>query len=177
MIMILFTKSKRIGSRLICWVTDEPVSHVAVMPVDGVVAHMSFSGYKLELLEEFKETHDLVYYNAVEFDRYEALAIISKLRKKGLRFYDYPAILYLGTIKLVNKLLGTNFPINRNKLQTRGFMMCTEFATQLLQGSENSVITPYELYKELMDGNLRPNLRAREVPVEDGGADVQEPEV
>jgi len=136
MASILFTKSNTIGSNLIRWVTDEPVSHVALR-IGQSVYHSKFGrGITREPLEKFREKNVVVYrvtiYNAYfsGIERYTG-------------GYDYLALLFLGLRYLLPFLPKVNL------WQVTGMYLCTEYITKLINKEEDSMITPYQLYNEL----------------------------
>jgi hypothetical protein len=69
--------------------------------------------------------------------------VINLLAKYDGNFYDFGALFYLGLRSL--------FPFlpKANLWQTTGMFLCTEWITEVVDGKENSMITPHQLYLKL----------------------------
>lgn len=138
---ILFTKNNSPVSRLIRYITKEPVSHCAIRS-DKWVIHANFLGVHVELYDVFVATSTAVYsvkVPATEDSVYNAL-----YQKEG-SFYDFGAMLYLG--------LEFIFPFlpHKNLWQSNGAFLCTEWVTFVLDGEIDSNLTAYGLYLKLKE--------------------------
>lgn len=134
---ILFTKNNTLLSRLIRHVTGEDVSH-CVLEVHGWLVHSNLYGVHAELPQDFKS--DVVY--SVEVP-YNPEGVIRALAAYQGRMYDFGALLYLGL-----RVLCPWLP-KKNLWRSSGMFLCTEWITAVLNGKEDSMITPYQLYERL----------------------------
>ena len=115
---ILFTKSDLLGSKLIRAVTEEPVSHCAILHGDQVT-HSTFYGVVTESYEEFAAVNEVVH--SVEVKN---APILIKGHKGSC--YDFGAFIYLGLRLLFPLILP-----KKNLWQTTGMFLCTEFVTHV----------------------------------------------
>jgi len=136
---ILFTKSDRIGSKIICGVTKEQVSHVA-LEYNGYVIHSNFCyGVNIQPTSKFKKDNNIVFQVPIRLGKADLLKIISE--NIGRR-YDYLAFVMIALRYL---------HILPKKVDIRGIsgaLICTEFLTKILTNDER-LLTPGQLYKEL----------------------------
>lgn len=137
---ILFTKSSSPLSRVIRAVTKEPVSHCAI-DCSGWILHSNLYGVHVELPQTFTSHSEIVYSIDIPFDINK---IMATLAKDELKFYDYGALLYLGLRYL--------FPFlpKKNLWQSSNMYLCTEWVTDVLASNPDSMITPYQLYLQLV---------------------------
>jgi len=134
---VLFTSSNSPLSRLIRKITGEQVSHCALRVYDCVI-HSNLLGVHMEPFESFNSS----IIESVELpDNLEK--VINLLAKYDGNFYDFGALFYLGLRSL--------FPFlpKANLWQTTGMFLCTEWITEVVDGKENSMITPHQLYLKL----------------------------
>lgn len=142
MFNIHFTKSNKIGSRIIRKVTGEDVSH-CVLEKNGIVLHSTFTGVEIVPLRVFKEENTILYTISGTKTDVKFAEVIDKYW--GAK-YDFFALLGLGI-----RLLWPRLMPKRNLWQVSGMFLCTEFVTSVLGGRENSEITPYKLYLRLKE--------------------------
>jgi hypothetical protein len=138
-VKILFTRSNKIASRLIRLVTGEPVSHCAI-EIGTLVIHSNFLGVVSEDKEDFLASVDVG--GAVELpDDYQKMFEVAcrGFNKK----YDFGAMLYLAARALCPWLP------KKNLWQCSGMYLCTEWVTHVIDGEEDSMITPFRLYERL----------------------------
>ena len=140
---IIFTKSNKIGSKLIRWGLDEPVSHVAIR-YDDYVVHSRGGGVEVQKLSEFLKHSEVVYSTKVAKNVPRLFRLLLNTNKSR---YDFGALLYL-TVRTLCGKIGISLP-KKNLWQTSGMFLCTEWVTSYLEGKEDSMITPYNLYKKL----------------------------
>lgn len=138
---ILFTENDSILSKLIRLVTEEPVSHCA-LECGGWVIHSNLLGVHVELSQTFCKNSTVLYSLDIDLDINKIMSALS--RYEGSR-YDLGAMLYLG--------LRCIFPFlpKKNLWQSSGMFLCTEWITEVLDGNEDSLITPYKLYVKLKE--------------------------
>ena len=141
--IVLFTKSNKIGSKLIRALTEEPVSHCAIyLPDLGTVIHSNFSGVKTQSFSSFLKDNTIVYHVDVPSPGLqipESYASVS---------YDYLAFIYFGFMLIWKKMTGIPVSKTNHWAQKRAFL-CTELVTFILWGAEDSTLTPYGLYLAL----------------------------
>lgn len=137
---ILFTRSGRVGSRIIRSITREDVSHVALRIGAFVIHSRACSGgIVIQLYSQFLRENEVVY----RLPWMLSSRNLDRTRYAGAA-YDFGALLYLGLRRLIPALPKANL------WQSTGMYMCTEFVTDVIGESEDSLITPYQLYKKLL---------------------------
>jgi hypothetical protein len=141
---IIFTRSNNLISKLICAITKEPFSHVAISPFPECVLHSTFTGVNFISMGRFLAAHSTVIPVRVDIP-YEAILPI--VHKNGKALYDFKALLFVGAMLLLRRWFPKLVP-KQNLWQTSGMYMCTEFVTLIL-GEVDSMITPYQLYVKL----------------------------
>lgn len=142
MMDILFTDR----SKLIKSVLQEPVTHVAIRIKDRVYHSNLKNGLHAEPYSHFVKMNKVVYAVKVKDSRLRVSLASYVLENLGAR-YDVPAAIYLSVNFLLRKI-GINIG-KVNLWQTTGMFLCTEFVTFALDHKEDSLITPYGLYKAL----------------------------
>jgi hypothetical protein len=138
---ILFTKSRYPLSKVILAVTKEPVSHCAISYGPWVI-HSNLRGVHVELCTSFEKTSEIVFSVPVR-DNWPAT--LRALSTSEFRPYDIGALLYLGLRYLCPWLP------KKNLWQSSGMFLCTEWVTAVLDGTPDSMITPYGLYLRLKE--------------------------
>jgi hypothetical protein len=126
-------------SRLIRWVTGEPVSHCAI-ECDGWVIHANLLGVHAEALYDFEASCEILHSVEMPANYERLLGLFCRHNQSG---YDLGAMLYLGL-----RLLFPALP-KKNLWQCSGMFLCTEWVTEFLSGEPDSLITPYKLYKKM----------------------------
>jgi hypothetical protein len=142
---ILFTRSNKIGSKIIRWGLGEPVSHAAIR-YDDYVVHSYMHGVTMTHISEFLKHSEVVYTVTIPNN-------VPRLFRLFLRTstasYDIGALLYL-TLHFGLRKMGIPSP-KKNLWQTSGMYLCTEWVSSYLDGEEDSMITPYALYLRLTE--------------------------
>lgn len=139
--MVLFTTSKYPASWLIRNITKEDCSHVALY--DGIhVLHCTFTGVKLQTLAEFQKHNKVLHTVALAAPTPNCRTLYEQYKNSR---YDFGALCYLGLRYLIPYLPKANL------WQTSGMFLCTEFATKVIDHKENSLLTPHQLYDQLLD--------------------------
>jgi hypothetical protein len=141
---ILFTAGDTFVGRAIRYLTKEPMSHVAI-EAGEFVAHSTIFGVEIVTTNYFKTRFQVVDAVEVQDDMNKLLAVLTK---RSHSFYDYGCLLYLGVRYSLKRWLKVSIP-KANLWATSGMFTCTEFVTEVLDGKQDSLITPYGLYERL----------------------------
>lgn len=144
-VKILWTKNNLPLSHLICAVTKEPVSHVALCQ-NGKVLHATITGVVLLPEAEFRKKNQVVFELT---DWVEASWFTTQITKWRGSPYDVGAILFLGLSLLLRRVFKLPLP-KSNLWQSSGMFLCTEWATLVVDGKTNPLITPYGLYLQVL---------------------------
>lgn len=144
-VTILFTSSTNWGSVLIRRATREPVSHVA-LEFAGLVLQASGGGVGILSSSEFRAAHEVRFSLSVETS---PEAVFSGIAKTIGQPYDWGALFYCGL-----KVLFPSLP-NRNLWNSSGNYLCTEVAQKFLGLSDNPLVTPYQLYLQLIKNGVK----------------------
>ena len=138
---ILFTyKPNNLFSKLIRDITKEPVSHTAIR-VGEFVIHSNFRGVNIEPYTRFSASNKIAYSVDMVADPNKIRNTLDKYWKK---WYDVPALFYIGLRYLFPKLMP-----KANLWNSSDMFICTEFVTQVVDAKADSLITPYQLYLRL----------------------------
>jgi hypothetical protein len=144
---LLFTKSKFFFSDLICKVTKEPVSHVSIYdPIEQAVYHSSFWGVEKVPIKQFLQVQEQCIFHPVDIEPYRVQEKFSNYRRSN---YDIGGLLFLGLSLLARRYLKLPLP-KSNLWQATGMFMCTEWVTEVVSDKEQSLVTPWGLYQELL---------------------------
>ena len=152
---MLFTKSSKIGSSIIQWVTGEPVSHVAYEIDERIVFHSNFKGCHVEFRNSFLRSAEVV--NSIKIEAslqteeriYESISWISG------KPYDFKALFYFAYCLMMKKCFGKPLP-KRNLLNTNNSYFCVETWSALgpilnIAISDLDMTTPHQLYLSLKE--------------------------
>jgi hypothetical protein len=156
--ILIFTKSKKIGSRLIRWALGEEFSHFAIgFDCDpdgfGVVIHSHFRGVEIRWFKDFEKQVDEyeIYWPPRELGLNEQERIWQSIVQKvaGKR-YDFTAFAWFAWIAIRRKWFKLPFP-RRNIADSSG-LLCTElyrylsFADrQLFPELDGDMVTPDQI--------------------------------
>jgi hypothetical protein len=168
--MFLFTRSKKIGSRLIRWALSEPVSHVAVVFDEkerennhnglGIVFHSTFSGgCSFDWFGSFLNTHKVVFalkpknHFGLMSEEQVYQAIVQNFYGSK---YDWRMFLEFSFYALRKKLSGKPIP-QISRLGRKKEMLCTELARKITDMKPEflsgplpvDLITPFQLFSNL----------------------------
>lgn len=147
MIRILFTRSNLIGSKLIRWGLEEPVSHTAI-EYDGLVFHANHLGVIIEPIGHFTKHSTVVY--LVDVPDPDGLTKLRRMTTKYWRApYDGGSVAWL-SIRALLKKIGIKLK-KANLWNSSSMFICHEWVTQVLDGAEDSNTTPYQLYLRLKE--------------------------
>jgi hypothetical protein len=143
---ILFTRSNKPGSKLIRSITEEPVSHCALL--DGLyVIHSNFEGVNIVSYEQFKQDNKVIYSIIVPNSWAKMKRLMARFSDAG---YDYGAFFYLGLSLVLRKWFKLPLP-KANLWNSTGMFICTEFVSQYLNREGAAMLTPYQLYLEIKE--------------------------
>lgn len=140
---ILFTRGSNPVSKAIVYLTNEPMSHVAI-EMDDYVIHCALLGTQLVTKKHFCDTHEVV--ATIPMTKCSLRKILAMLEADSA--YDYPGLLYLGLRYVLKRIFGWSIP-KVNLWAISGIYTCTEFVTKVISPTEDSMITPYQLYLKL----------------------------
>jgi hypothetical protein len=144
---LLFTRNKKLGSRLIRLITGDDVSHVAI-EYWGMVYHMTAKGYMIQTLRKFVIHNEIVH---VKYLNISPITLNERLDAAAEKHhgYDYFALIWLGVLLTAHRLTG--YVITRNHWQKPWLDLCTEFVTSMIGQSADSIITPGALWRTIKD--------------------------
>jgi len=163
---LLWTKSNKIGSKLIRWGTNSESSHFCVLFDDkpggyGIVFHSQFTGVNIKWFGEFQRSNTIVKCLSPKLKiNEEALYQILVSNYYG-KPYDNLAFLYWTLSVLAHKVFGTDFPTH-NQWGDREAFLCTEIGQDLFQlanlkvnkGKDFGMITPDDLFTFFEESDL-----------------------
>jgi hypothetical protein len=145
---IIFTRSKKWGSRLIRWVTGEDISHVALLTDDGVIVHARFDGVDIDGPEYFAHTNYMV-----RQYKYVGSADTRVLSRRALMLegysYDKLAFFSLGFRLLLLRTFGLVSKKMASYARKHQYI-CTEFVDTIIGEHEsNGQLTPGQLEQQI----------------------------
>lgn len=149
---ILFVKGHTAFSNMITNITKEAPSHCA-LDFGWFVVHSNLLGVHMQWGSTFRKQCDLIYsLERTEEGLFQDLKDMSTLgkvlNKYEFSFYDFGAFLFLGFSLLLRSWLKVPLP-KANLWQATGLFLCTEWVSEVVDSEEDSMITPYGLYKKL----------------------------
>ncbi len=155
---IVFTTNNIIGSRIIRWFTQEPVSHIAFVFDNKVVIHSSLFGVELLWFKTFQEHSDIKYSHEIILPlEQEEMVWQSLLDAHDDVKYDYLAILYFGYRIALKRLFNIEMPYT-NMWQSPLNDMCVELYSRIRRHvstmpdiGDTSMLTPYKVWRALVD--------------------------
>lgn len=155
MMSLVWTKSDKIGSKLIRWCTGSSSSHMAWIMDSRIVFHSTFSrGVHLTWLHNFLNINQVVHRIDFDLTLPDEESIYQSLIYLESRGYDYGAFFYLGFMYLKYKIFGTPLP-PKNKWSSSNRYICLEMAKSLkVIGLEIPYLDstdPEGLYKYIKD--------------------------
>ena len=147
-------------SRLIRWMTGEPVSHFAMVFDDKLVVHSNLFGVHLEWYKSFKSHHEIVLRLNKDMSLEEEESIYQSILDAYDGYgYDFSGLLFFGYRLILKMFLGTPMPIKNEWGSDRKFL-CTELFVKLppsIIGEGNfsgGMITPYYIFKIVSDSKM-----------------------
>ena len=152
---ICFTKSKLPLSKLIRWLSGDPVSHVVIVFDDEFAIHSNLYGVQLNWYHTMLKHMTVVYTIDYKLSlKKEEEIYRSMLDNFDGRNYDWPAFMYLLWRGLLWKFFKKPLPIKSLWSDQDGYL-CTEIAGKLpkwltgLETNDYSLVTPMKLYTML----------------------------
>jgi hypothetical protein len=147
---IFFTKSDKIGSKLIRSITKEPVSHCAIyVPTFGFVWHATIPKITATSLNAFIKDHTIVGCREIELTPDQ----VTHMRGLKGSYYDLFTLFYVG-LRMLLRSCGMKIP-KADLRVISGMYMCTEFVQTTIDMANEPYMTPYQLYNVL--GWVNPN--------------------
>lgn len=156
MIYLLFTTSDKPMARLIRWATGECCSHVAILRTDDsyldMVIHANWKGVNIQPYEEFLKENTVIHTLEIPTSPENNVRLLELIHAEHGKCYDIGALLFCGVVLFLRKALGLRQWPKVNLWQSSGMYLCTEFVTEYLYGSADSLITPHQLYERITKG-------------------------
>jgi hypothetical protein len=147
--IIMFTKSKKVGSRVIRWITGEDISHVALLLNAGVVVHAKFTGVDIDSLEHFLKENTVV--RRYSYTGSDAINIEKRAMSLEGSSYDKLAFFGMGFYMLMMKYIGWSIPAFSHWAE-RGQFICTEFIDTIIGEKEcNKHLSPMQLEQQILN--------------------------
>ena len=147
-VKIIFANGTSVISDIIRWCTDEPISHVALLLDDKWVVHSNLRGVNLEHIDHFKKSYSIY---SITPPVTPTIDVDKELVNSSFKYYDIFAIMWLGLRYVLKKATGLKIP-KVNLWQVTGLFLCTEWVSFIMQGKEDSTITPFQLYTKYVKG-------------------------
>lgn len=150
---ILGTRKDCCISKLICELTEEPISHVALeFPAVGYIIHSNMMGVHRVDSNKFRRENRVIAtatpYVETADEAGEIEEVSKILEKWGKAKYDRGAFVFLGICLWLRRHF--NIPLPKSNLwQTTGMFLCTEFVSNKINQKENSMMTPWQLMRSL----------------------------
>ena len=154
MVSIVFTKNNSCLSKLIRWIANEPVSHVAIIFDKKVVFHSNLYGVNVQWFGSFLKTHEIVYQLDYAYSLEQEEEVYQKIPEYDGHRYDLGALFYLAWRGILYKLFKKPIPKD-NLFGNKDQFLCVELAKIIDPKLENLEMTsPYQVYLELKDNNF-----------------------
>lgn len=156
---IVFTRGNSILSKFICWLSGDPVSHMAIVFDDKLVFHSNLLGVHITWYNTFLKKSQVVlfleYTLTLEKEEEVYSAIINNFDGKS---YDYGALLFFFWRGCLYKFFNIPLP-SRNLWGDRDRFLCDELVQVLperfrVQGQVD-LLTPYHVYLDLKQRNIQ----------------------
>lgn len=149
---ILFSKCSSFPSWMIRKGTNSDMSHTA-LEFDGQVVHSDFWGLRSQTSEQYRKENTIVV--ALDNDttpQDDAIKMNNLFNAYKSNSYDFGGMVFLAICILFHLWFGTRIP-KKNLWQTTGLFICTEWVSDYVDGSEDSMATPIDLYKKLKNNS------------------------
>lgn len=146
--ILLFKAEDDFLSKIIAWGTNSPYSHVAVCvspEMNLAIEALTRGGVRARDIRQIGQKYNI--YRVKEDQEYNLNGTISFLVSKLNLRYDYKGVVFLGLIKLLEKImrfLKTGRPLKRfaNKWQKDRDYFCSELCYQAFEFGGNLDIVP-----------------------------------
>ena len=152
----LFSRNKKIGSKLISWAAKyenlgikENPSHVAILlNGDLVIESVLGSGVRIVPYSKWQEINEELY--KIPCPKWRSSASITKtLMDLWGKKYDWKGIIFFSVAYIKLLLWKIKMP-NKNLWERKSYLFCTEFAG-ILTDSYYGMTSPAKLCKELLE--------------------------
>lgn len=151
MIQIVFSKNNSCLSKVIRWLSNEPVSHVAIIFDQKIAFHSNLYGTHPNWFCSFLKKNEIVYAITLNMTLEQEEEIYLKIPQYDGKWYDFGALFYMLYRGILHKLFNTPIP-QTNIFGKEDQFLCVELAQILDPHLEKlDVITPYQLYLILKD--------------------------
>lgn len=155
----LFSRNKKIGSKLIVWssslfknhitnLNKGVPSHVAVL-VDKmfVIESVFCGGVRIVPFKKWLEINELLYIIEKDTTGECPKCVLTEVWGKK---YDWLGIMYFSYQMIKHLIFKSNLPVN-NKWERENYYFCTEFAGRI-GGHNYSMTTPAKMCNDLLEG-------------------------
>ena len=162
---ILFTKNDKFWSKVLMWVFEEPVSHMALEFVHtDLIIDSSSDGVKIQRKKFFLDKNIPKMVINIPCSQEEENQIFNYVldHLEGKK-YDFNAYLWLGLLGFRKKIFGIPLP-NCNIADSVNSYLCTEIIAPILHFISHkgyhlfhidlAIMTPYSLHKEMLESYL-----------------------
>lgn len=149
---IIWSKAK--SHDPICFVLEEPVSHMALCFFDSIVFHSTFWGVDILSRQDFEANREIVFTMTLPIkDIEEQNLMVYLAATQTHKHYDWPFFFWLCKVALLHKLIRRPMP-EKIQVQSRGQILCTEIIELLPDGilpsyDKSRAVTPFRLFKLL----------------------------
>ena len=169
----LFSRNKKIGSRIISWASgllikdlEKIPSHMAILiQIDGFPEDIVFestldSGVRLAPFKVWSEHNELCY-GFVSDKKINISEIFDKVNEYWGRKYDWPGICYFAVCFLKHILFKSPFP-KENAWQSNDKFFCNELGGEISGYSKYSMVTPAKMCSDFRKSLAILELKAQE---------------
>jgi hypothetical protein len=154
----LFSRNKKLGSKLIAWGSglfkthiknlNQIPSHVAILLNDTIVIESTLTtGVRMIPYNKWKNINEELY-KIPRQGKGECIKCL--LFEVWGKKYDYYGIIYFAAFMFRHLVCGAPLP-EKNKWERENYFFCTEFAARL-EGYNYSMTTPAKLCNDLLEG-------------------------
>ena len=151
MIQVIFTRSSSFLSKIIRFLSKEPVSHVAIVFDNKIVFHSNLYGTHPDWYSTFIRDNEIIFILDYKYTLEQEEEIYLKIRQYDSRWYDFGGLFYFLWRGILYRLF--NVPIPKDNLfGKKDQFLCTELAKIIDPTLENlDMITPYRVYIQLKE--------------------------
>jgi hypothetical protein len=159
-IELLFSKNKKIGSKLISWASsfeklnlDEVPSHAAVVINEKLVIESTFfSGVRMLPYGNWKQINNELYKLEIKTELKNVQQVFDVVFTFWGKKYDFKGIFYFA-YQFIRFIVFKKQMKSTNKWQRSSHYFCTEVVGKFL-GKDLSMVSPAKLYKTLIQNNI-----------------------
>ncbi|MFH1782584.1 MAG: YiiX/YebB-like N1pC/P60 family cysteine hydrolase [Candidatus Omnitrophota bacterium] len=142
--IFLFRAEKAFFSKVIAWGTNSKYSHVAICispEMNLAIEAMTKGGVRARDIRSITEAYDIyrIKDKSLLYLNKTASFLVSKLNSN----YDYFGVVFLGTLKLLSKILGKTLKNIANKWQKDRDYFCSELCCEAFYNGSHIDIVPH----------------------------------